>query len=126
MRESRFWIVCGLALGLLGTANATPAEAHQTNRHRAVTHHRVTTAAITGEEWRAIDRARRRVFRLRREAYYDGVVTKREARRIKKARRKLHRRIYRAKHNDQMHRDYRGTRYDGYDRYARRSYGRDW
>jgi len=91
-----------LALGVCAIAAVATAEAHDTDGRRARPNHGFRSAAVTKQEWKGIAKHRRRVVRLRRQAFSDGYLTRREARKIHKAKRRLYHHIDWARHNDKV------------------------
>ena len=118
MTKTHLSVIGSLALGVLAVATVAAAEPQQTYRHRATVHQGFRSPSITNGERRIIAKSRRRVVRLRQHAFQDGYVTRREAKKLKKAKRRLHNSIYWARHNDKVRkhpRHHQRRRYDQHD-----------
>ena len=113
--------VSALALGILtfaavATAETSPRQGHDPRAPRGY-----QGGAITKGERAIIAKRRQRVKRLYRRAFRDDTLTRREAKKIKKARRRLHHTIDWARHNDWVRRHPRHR-----DRWTDRAHDRRW
>jgi len=112
MRTLRLSVISSLALGVIAVASVASAEPHKTYGHGAKTQQGFRGRSITNRERRIIAKRRRRMIRLRQHALRDGYVTRREVKKIKRAKRRLHTSIYWARHNDQVRKHPRDNQRD--------------
>jgi len=112
MTTSQLSVASSLALGVFAIAVVASADAYDTKGHRGRSHHGSRSSAITTQERKGIAKHRHRVIRLRRQAFSDGYLTRREAKKIKKAKRRLYEHIHWARHNDKLRKHPRHTRRD--------------
>ena len=109
MKKIIIIIIMAMTGGFLAANLASAGVAEKRIHHQKLRiRHGFISGELTRSEIKFISQEQRRIHRLQKMAWADGRLTHKERRRIEKLQNKMHKHIYRFKHNPRKtHRDYK-------------------